>query len=372
MDLLRTLLIYMAMVFVSSAQSAPEATPVPVASATPSVIEEPVATPIVTPSPTAIPTPVATPALTPNAAYKTIRVGDNGEEVREMQRKLTELGYYAGDIDGRFGNQTRRSVERFQHNNGLGVDGIAGRRTLTVLFESEDVVAAMPASTPEPTATAVPVTPSPTFVPTAAPTHTATPALTATPSPAAAPTEAVASEQPTAPEQEPVLVFETVATQEPSATPVPAATPEPEPVFSSLSESGFMLEGQSSPMAQADASALVPVEKEDGTVFVPFFSILKNAGVVVVPAITPTRGEYAFTLQNKFFHLSYNIEADGSPSGLVLATDGTPQVMENRTAHLWNDELYLPLADIEKWTAVTFTLNPGESIYTVTLPPVED
>ena len=156
MDLLKTILVYLTMVFVSSVQMAPEPSLVPV-TPTPATAEATM-TASITPTPTPSHTPVPTPDITPNSAYKTVKVGDRGEDVLQLQRRLTELGYYTGEVDGAFGNQTRRSVERFQYQNGLSVDGIAGKRTLTVLYESTDVVLA-PAdttSTPVTTATAGP------------------------------------------------------------------------------------------------------------------------------------------------------------------------------------------------------------------------
>ncbi|MEG0996435.1 MAG: peptidoglycan-binding domain-containing protein, partial [Clostridia bacterium] len=115
MDLLRTILIYMSMVFVSAVQSAPEPALMPELNApSQTAYVEASATPTLVPTPS--PTPVPTPDITPNSDYKTIRVGDNGDEVRNMQQKLADLGYYTGDVDGRFGNQTRRAVEKFQYN----------------------------------------------------------------------------------------------------------------------------------------------------------------------------------------------------------------------------------------------------------------
>ena len=43
-----------------------------------------------------------------------------------MQRRLKELGYYAGNVDGYFGSQTYRAVRNFQSRNGLSVTGVAG------------------------------------------------------------------------------------------------------------------------------------------------------------------------------------------------------------------------------------------------------
>ncbi len=59
----------------------------------------------------------------------TLREGDSGEPVYELQLMLFELGYYTGRIDGRFGSETTTAVRAFQEANGLTADGIAGRGT---------------------------------------------------------------------------------------------------------------------------------------------------------------------------------------------------------------------------------------------------
>ncbi len=58
------------------------------------------------------------------------------EAVRAMQRRLKELGYYNGVIDGDFGDGTELAVRSFQSNNGLTVDGKAGESTLNRLNSS--------------------------------------------------------------------------------------------------------------------------------------------------------------------------------------------------------------------------------------------
>ncbi len=61
------------------------------------------------------------------------RYGSRGEEVRRIQSKLKELGYYTGAVDGIFGSKTQSAVKAFQRNCGLSVDGIAGPKTLLYL-----------------------------------------------------------------------------------------------------------------------------------------------------------------------------------------------------------------------------------------------
>lgn len=59
--------------------------------------------------------------------------GSRGDEVTQIQTKLSELGYYNGKIDGIFGSGTKSAVINFQKDNGLNPDGIAGSKTLEAL-----------------------------------------------------------------------------------------------------------------------------------------------------------------------------------------------------------------------------------------------
>ncbi|NEQ24065.1 MAG: peptidoglycan-binding protein [Microcoleus sp. SIO2G3] len=59
--------------------------------------------------------------------------GDSGSAVRRLQQQLRDEGYNPGAIDGVFGRDTERAVRQFQRANGLYVDGVAGRETLTAL-----------------------------------------------------------------------------------------------------------------------------------------------------------------------------------------------------------------------------------------------
>ncbi len=59
--------------------------------------------------------------------------GSRGEEVRQIQKKLKSLGFYAGSVDGIYGTGTRNAVTAFQKSCGLKADGIAGPTTLRYL-----------------------------------------------------------------------------------------------------------------------------------------------------------------------------------------------------------------------------------------------
>lgn len=55
--------------------------------------------------------------------------GSHGEGVKDLQRKLTILGYDTQGIDGSFGPATNEAVTKFQSENDLKIDGVADRET---------------------------------------------------------------------------------------------------------------------------------------------------------------------------------------------------------------------------------------------------
>ena len=61
------------------------------------------------------------------------RRGSTGAEVRNIQKKLKSWGYYKGSVDGIYGKLTEEAVRYFQRTNGLTVDGIAGKNTLSAM-----------------------------------------------------------------------------------------------------------------------------------------------------------------------------------------------------------------------------------------------
>ncbi len=61
------------------------------------------------------------------------KLGSRGNEVRQIQTKLKELGYYRGSVDGIYGIATQKAVRAFQKNCGITADGIVGPKTLKYL-----------------------------------------------------------------------------------------------------------------------------------------------------------------------------------------------------------------------------------------------
>jgi N-acetylmuramoyl-L-alanine amidase len=66
-----------------------------------------------------------------------LRVGDQGQFVREVQQELIQAGFALPRFgaDGQFGEETETAVMRFQRKYGLAVDGLVGTNTLSMLNE---------------------------------------------------------------------------------------------------------------------------------------------------------------------------------------------------------------------------------------------
>lgn len=70
------------------------------------------------------------------AKYNTLRNGSSGSDVKKMQQTLVDAGYDVGSsgVDGIYGSATEAAVRKYQQDNGLVVDGIAGDQTLGKLY----------------------------------------------------------------------------------------------------------------------------------------------------------------------------------------------------------------------------------------------
>ena len=133
---------------------------------------------------------------------------NNQTLTREIQQRLTTLGFQPGPIDGIWGNRTQSAFTAFITRNQLKANEISPRTAQILLG-----IQPRPATpTPAPRPTPAPTPTSPTILqPTPAPTPTPRPPVTATPTPTPAPTPA-----PTPTPRPPV-----------TATPTPAPTPAP-------------------------------------------------------------------------------------------------------------------------------------------------
>lgn len=299
MDLLQTLLVYMSLVFASSVQTAPEPSVIPDTPDYAAVYTQ------VTPAPTAVATPVPTIDITPNPAYKTLQVGDKGANVRAMQEKLQEYGYYTGDIDGAFGNQSRKAVEQFQYMHGLTVDGIAGRRTLTVLFESNEIRLPQGGEAPE-------ITPE---------TQLAV-AMTPTPKP------------------------------EGTVLPIPAATPVPTAVPAPTAEPVPVTKWQDCQLTVNGTFLQMDVFRQGDTIYLPVLAVMKEAGINVISSSSLELDEYAFANGLNLIRFTHTENQYGEPVDLQVYNNDQPQLVPDRSLYRANDLLYMPALSMESMTGL--------------------
>jgi N-acetylmuramoyl-L-alanine amidase len=62
-----------------------------------------------------------------------LKWGSRGTQVKEVQTKLKNWGYYKGKADGIYGWRTALAVRAFQRKNGLRADGVVGNATAKAL-----------------------------------------------------------------------------------------------------------------------------------------------------------------------------------------------------------------------------------------------
>ncbi|MDE6504679.1 MAG: spore cortex-lytic enzyme [Clostridia bacterium] len=78
-------------------------------------------------------------AVSPYVQTAVLKQGATGGEVKELQRRLKQWGYYSGSVDGVYGPKTVEAVKYFQRKNGLKADGIAGKSTFAALGMNDSV-----------------------------------------------------------------------------------------------------------------------------------------------------------------------------------------------------------------------------------------
>ncbi|MGI5838267.1 MAG: polysaccharide deacetylase family protein [bacterium] len=72
-------------------------------------------------------------AASPSLGSRTLKEGMKGEDVRELQKSLSSLGYQPLAVDGRFGPQTKARVKEFQKDNAVPNTGVFAKLTLAAL-----------------------------------------------------------------------------------------------------------------------------------------------------------------------------------------------------------------------------------------------
>ena len=91
--------------------------------------------------------PEQIPVPDPSPSRPTIRKGNKGAVVKEMQQMLDKLGYSLGicGVDGDFGVATEKAVREFQRDHQLTQDGICGPATWKALQQAADKIGTKPA-----------------------------------------------------------------------------------------------------------------------------------------------------------------------------------------------------------------------------------
>ncbi|MBP5729407.1 MAG: peptidoglycan-binding protein [Clostridia bacterium] len=109
-------------------------------------------------------------AASPAQPYSstTLYNGCRGEEVRQLQQALIELGFLKGSADGVYGNKTEEAVRAFQKSAGLTVDGLAGKQIRELAASKAAAVKGSVTPAPAPQITPVPAQPSSPTIGTAA------------------------------------------------------------------------------------------------------------------------------------------------------------------------------------------------------------
>lgn len=85
--------------------------------------------------------------------HRGFRIGDVGDDVRQLQAMLTAKGFDTKGADGEVGKDTRAAIVAFQRANGLLDDGEVGELTATAL---DGEAAPLPAAAAAPTQSAEP------------------------------------------------------------------------------------------------------------------------------------------------------------------------------------------------------------------------
>ncbi|MDD4531262.1 MAG: peptidoglycan-binding domain-containing protein [Candidatus Pacebacteria bacterium] len=80
-------------------------------------------------------TAASTSSSTVNKFTRSLGIGDEGDDVEDLQERLKTDGYYSGPITGYFGSLTSAAVKKYQAANGIRQTGTMGPQTMASLNE---------------------------------------------------------------------------------------------------------------------------------------------------------------------------------------------------------------------------------------------
>ena len=70
-------------------------------------------------------------------SYPDLHKGSKGDDVKALQTRLFELGFYSSTIDGDYGNGTEKAIKAFELTNGLEETGIATPELQELMFSDQ-------------------------------------------------------------------------------------------------------------------------------------------------------------------------------------------------------------------------------------------
>ena len=111
----------------------PAAAPGPEATASPpagSSSASPSASPSATPRPSPSAKPKPEPKPSPTSGPRLFGKGDSGDDVRDLQARLKQIGWFNAGVTGFYGNVTTEAVSGFQGKRGIAVTGFVDQTTL--------------------------------------------------------------------------------------------------------------------------------------------------------------------------------------------------------------------------------------------------
>ena len=79
-----------------------------------------------------------------NRPFRSLKSGDIGSDVLEVQKNLKKLAYFNGYANGEFGTFVEGNAKRFQKDNKLYVSGIVNKSTYELINKKVEKFQSLP------------------------------------------------------------------------------------------------------------------------------------------------------------------------------------------------------------------------------------